>query len=90
MFLLDTNMISELRKAGDGNADANIIARLSRVDATIFYHSAIALMELELAQQIERRDTTRGPGSAPGWTILSSRNFRNGPWPVDMTVAFRY
>ena len=29
MFLLDTNVISELRKAGDGKADANVTAWLS-------------------------------------------------------------
>ncbi|MEK1852665.1 MAG: VapC toxin family PIN domain ribonuclease, partial [Phyllobacterium sp.] len=25
MFLLDTNVISELRKAGDGKADTNVV-----------------------------------------------------------------
>ncbi len=26
MFLLDTNVVSELRKVGDGKADANVVA----------------------------------------------------------------
>lgn len=61
MFLLDTNVISELRKAGDGKADANVIAWLSSVDATTFYLSAITLMEIELGiLRIERRDPAQG------------------------------
>jgi toxin FitB len=61
MFLLDTNVISELRKAGDGKADANVVAWLSRVDATSFYLSAVTLMELELGiLRLERRDTAQG------------------------------
>ena len=33
MYLLDTNVLSELRKAGDGKADANVTTWLSGVDA---------------------------------------------------------
>lgn len=47
MFLLDTNVISELRKAGDGSADATVIAWLSSKDAADFYISAITVMEIE-------------------------------------------
>ena len=45
MFLLDTNVISELRKAGDGKADSRVMQWLSQVDASRFYLSAITLME---------------------------------------------
>ena len=48
MFLLDTNVISELRKAGDGRADAHVTAWLSQADAASFYLSVLTLMELEL------------------------------------------
>ena len=48
MYLLDTNVLSELRKVGDGRADPNVITWLSSVDAANFYLSAISLMELEL------------------------------------------
>lgn len=61
MFLLDTNVISELRKAGDGKADARVVAWLSAVDAATFYVSAVTLMELELGiLLIERRDVAQG------------------------------
>jgi len=61
MFLLDTNVISELRKAGDGKTDANVIAWLSGVDAATCYLSVLTLMELELGiLRIERRDASQG------------------------------
>lgn len=61
MFLLDTNVISELRKAGDGKADRQVVAWLSAVDAANFYVSAVTLMELELGiLLIERCDVAQG------------------------------
>jgi len=48
MYLLDTNVISELRKTGQGKADTNVIAWLSGVDAEQLFISVITLMELEL------------------------------------------
>jgi predicted nucleic acid-binding protein len=44
MFLLDTNVVSELRKGGDGEADAKVIAWLSGVDAVSLYISAMTLI----------------------------------------------
>lgn len=61
MFLLDTNVISELRKAGDGKANAQVVAWLSAVDAATFYVSAVTIMELELGTLLmERRDIAQG------------------------------
>ena len=39
MFVLDTNVISELRKVGDGKADARVAAWVSGRDAASFYIS---------------------------------------------------
>ena len=61
MFLLDTNVISELRKLGDGKADARVTAWISEQDAASFYISALTLMELEIGiLRIERRDAAQG------------------------------
>lgn len=61
MFLLDTNVISELRKAGDGKADVQVVSWLSAVDAATFYVSAVTLMEIELGVLLmERRDVAQG------------------------------
>lgn len=61
MFLLDTNVISELRKLGDGRADARVVAWVAGRDAASFYISALTLMELEIGiLRIERRDAGQG------------------------------
>ncbi|MGF1592941.1 MAG: type II toxin-antitoxin system VapC family toxin [Kiloniellaceae bacterium] len=90
MFLLDTNVISELRKAGDGKADANVTAWLSRRDAGQIYVSVIALMELELGiLLIERRDSVQG-ARLRGWMnnhVLPE--FSERALPVDTAVALR-
>ena len=61
MFLLDTNVVSELRKAGDGRADPNVVAWLAAQEAAVFFVSAITLMELEIGvRRLERRDHGQG------------------------------
>ena len=61
MYLLDTNVVSELRKVGSGKADAQVVAWAQSVETAALYLSAISLLELELGVlQIERRDAAQG------------------------------
>ena len=61
MFLLDTNVVSELRKVGSGKADARVVAWAQSVETASLYLSAISLLELELGVlQVERRDAAQG------------------------------
>lgn len=61
MMLLDTNVVSELRKVGDGRAAPTLVAWLSDKDAGQFYLSVISLMELEIGVlRLERRDSSQG------------------------------
>lgn len=61
MFLLDTNIISELRKARSGKADKNVVAWANSVSATSLYLSVITILELETGiLLIERRDPAQG------------------------------
>ena len=61
MFVLDTNVVSELRKVRLGKADRNLVAWAESVDAADLFVSAITIMELELdVLSIERRDATQG------------------------------
>ena len=61
MFVLDTNVISELRKIGIRKADSNVAAWAQSVEATDLFVSAITIMELELGVlSIERKDATQG------------------------------
>lgn len=41
MLLLDTNVVSELRKVGDGRADPGVMAWLAGTDASSCYVSAL-------------------------------------------------
>jgi toxin FitB len=61
MFVLDTNVVSELRKVRTGKADANVAAWAATVDAAALFVSAITIMELETGVlRIEQRDVTQG------------------------------
>ena len=90
MFILDTNVISELRKAGDGKADANVVAWLSGVDAGTLYLSAITLMEIELGVlRIERRDPVQGARLRAWVDQRILPEFADRTLPVDLAVALR-
>ena len=90
MFLLDTNVLSELRKAGDSKADANVIAWLSGVDAAILYLSAMTLMEVELGiLQVERRDAAQGARLRTWMAHHVLPEFLDRTLPVDAAVALR-
>ena len=59
MFLLDTNVISELRRPD--KADRNVIAWASKIPATGFFLSAISILEIELGTLLmARKDTAQG------------------------------
>ncbi|RXH41979.1 type II toxin-antitoxin system VapC family toxin [Bradyrhizobium zhanjiangense] len=59
MFLLDTNVISELRRPD--KAHRNVAAWASSIPAASFFISVISILEIELgARLIERKDTTQG------------------------------
>jgi len=61
MFVLDTNVVSELRKAKAGKADKNVTAWASKVPPGGLFLSAITILELETGiLQVERRDPAQG------------------------------
>ena len=47
MYLLDTNVVSELRKAKSGKADKNVVGWANSVSATRLFISVITVLELE-------------------------------------------
>ncbi|MBR0845939.1 MULTISPECIES: type II toxin-antitoxin system VapC family toxin [Bradyrhizobium] len=59
MFLLDTNVISELRRPD--KAHRNVVAWANAIPAANFFISAISILEIELgARLIERKDAAQG------------------------------
>jgi len=90
MFLLDTNVISELRKLGDGKTDGRVAAWISSRDAASFYISALTLMELEIGiLRIERRDVGQGERLRTWMDRHVLPEFLERTLPVDSAVALK-
>jgi len=88
MFLLDTNVVSELRKVGDGKADANVIRWVGRMDAATFFLSAMTVMELEIGVlRVERRDPKQGACLRDWMNLHVLPEFSARILPVDTAVA---
>lgn len=61
MYVLDTNVVSELRKIRLGRADKNLARWAEGVDPADLYLSAITVQELEIGVLLaERRDPAQG------------------------------
>jgi len=61
MFVLDTNVVSELRKVKSGKADRNVSAWSASVSASTLFLSAVTILELETGVLLlERRDPASG------------------------------
>ena len=90
MFLLDTKVVSELRKAAGGRANASVLAWASSVPAPDLYLSAVSVLELELGiLLLERKD---GPQAAILRTWMHEHvlnAFSGRILPVDTAVALR-
>ena len=90
MYLLDTNVVSELRKLGDNKADANVVAWLSSVDAGALYLSSVTVMELEIGiLRIERRDPVQGERLREWMERHVLPSFADRIIAVDTAVALR-
>lgn len=90
MLVLDTNVVSELRKVRLGKADANVTAWAGSVDAANLYVSAITVMELELGiLLIERKDAAQGALLRAWLEQQVLPEFAARTLPVDTAVAQR-
>lgn len=61
MFLLDTNVLSEMRKLQAGRADANVVHWARETVESSLFISVITILELEIGiLSITRRDAAQG------------------------------
>ncbi|MBM3555960.1 MAG: type II toxin-antitoxin system VapC family toxin [Alphaproteobacteria bacterium] len=90
MFLLDTNIVSELRKAKAGRADAGVVEWAGTIAQGSLFISAITVLELEMGiLQIEHRDAMRGAILREWLEKHALPAFRDRILPIDAAVAQR-
>lgn len=89
-YLLDTNVISELRKVGDGKADRRVMTWIAAEDAARFFISAITILELERGMLgVQRREAAQG-GRLRAWLDNHVRpEFAGRILPVTAEIATR-
>ena len=90
MFVLDTNVVSELRKAGFGKADPRVVEWASSVRPALLFLSVVTLMELEQgALSLERRDPRQGAAIRRWFDTQVLPAFEGRVLPIDANVALR-
>jgi predicted nucleic acid-binding protein len=90
MFVLDTNVVSELRKVASGKADPAVAAWAASTPAGSMYISAITVLELELGVlAIERRDAPSGAVLRAWLDTRVLPTFAERTLSVDTAVAVR-
>jgi len=90
VYLLDTNVVSELRKVRSGKADSNVASWIGTVDAGALYLSVVSILELEMGVlQMERRDPGQGALLRTWLDKYVLSEFVERVIPVDIPVARR-
>jgi toxin FitB len=87
MFVLDTNVLSELRRPG--RANANVVAWSNATTASQTFIAAITVLEIECGTlMMERRDSKQGRRLRE-WSDRTFQQFRGRILPIDDAVAMR-
>jgi len=90
MLLLDTNVVSELRKVRPGNADPNVARWSETLDTADLFISAITLHELAIGVLLaERRDPPQGAVFRQWLERQVMSAFEGRILPVNVAVARR-
>jgi predicted nucleic acid-binding protein len=90
MFLLDTNVVSELRKVRVGKADQRVARWSDSVEAAALFISTVTLFELELGiLRMERKDPRQGSLMRAWMDDHVRPAFRHRILPVDEAVALQ-
>lgn len=88
MFLFDTNVISELRKGGGGDAGVDRFYRLAGRSSRRRYLSVISLGELRRgALLLRHRNDFSQAGLIENWIQVMRGDFVDRILPIDMAVS---
>ncbi|WP_205780398.1 type II toxin-antitoxin system VapC family toxin [Methylorubrum populi] len=90
MYVLDTCVVSELRKVRSGRADPGVAAFEKTVDASALFLSAVTILELELGiLALERKDAAQSSVLRAWLEKNVLPEFSSRTLPVDVAVARR-
>lgn len=88
MYVLDTNVVSEIRKTKAGKADPNVAAWAGSIDTELTYISAITIQELEYGVLLaEHRDPPAGAILRNWLNHDVHETFKQRILPIDTEVA---
>lgn len=88
MLLLDTNVVSELRKVRLGKAAPQVARWSDSVEAATLFISAVTILELEIGILLmERKDSQRGRPMRVWLDDYVRPTFHHRTLPVDEAVA---
>jgi predicted nucleic acid-binding protein len=90
MLLLDTNVVSDLRKVRLGKADARVAKWADSTETSDLYLSVITVHELEIGVlRVERRDPVQGAALRAWLDNQVLPAFAGRILPVDTAIALR-
>src|SRR5450631_4180014 len=90
MYLLDTNVVSELRKVQAGKADARVAAWAWSVPVVSQFLSAVTILELEAGiLRMERKDPLQGAVLRSWMDEFVLRDFTGRILEIDAAVALK-
>jgi len=90
MYLLDTNVLSELRKRRSGKINSAVEAWAGTIDQADMYLSVVTIMEVELGIALLERRDARQAGVLRLWLhekVMPA--FTGRILPIDTTIALR-
>ena len=88
MYLLDTNVVSELRRSRTRRADRNVVTWANSVTVNDLFLSVISVLEIEIGVSlVERRDTLQGNALRDWLDEQVLPTFAGRILPVDTAVA---
>lgn len=88
MYLLDTHVVSALRKAGTPLADSALVAWAGSVESRSLYIASITVLELEIGvQRMERKDPRQGQILREWLTQKVLTAFAGRVLPFDLIAA---
>lgn len=88
MYLLDSNVLSELRKSSSGRANRGVVEWAASVPAESLFVSAITILELEKGVQLkERQDAIAGKALRRWLDEKVYPSFHGRVLSVDMRIA---